>query len=489
MSKDNNHLLDLLFKPKNIAIYTASEKLYYFIMGFKEHEYDLNNLYLVSPNNDELFGVKCIKSIDDIPSDTIDLVILAVRRGILVESLKEVLSKKKVKFIHFFSAGTGESDDIGVKIGEKLREILDKNKDHVRAIGPNCMGLYCPSGKTTYSPTFPREPGNIGLIFHSGDLHSKMITYGSFRHKLTFSKGVSVGNCLDLQISDFLEYYNQDRDTDFVCIYFEGFSKYRESEGKRLFNVLKSMKKPVLILRGGRTTRAQTAVHTHTGSLGSPRKMWEALYTQTNTIEAGVVLDDLIDYANMFNQFFKRYRGLPFKEQLKYYPKSNNALVILWSGGIGILDTDALTEIGINLPLFEGEEKKKLMDVYPLKIGSLSNPLDLPWIVTTDIFPNLGKAAVTDKIDVVMLETDSPMHWDKDRFEQYYKNLVEIRDHVVSLNKIFILILPEYPHRARLKYYTKLLEEGFIVYPSITRAAKAFLALYEYGNKLKKSQN
>lgn len=489
MSKDNNHSLDLLFKPKNIAIYTASEKLYYFIMGFKEHEYDLNNLYLVSPNNEELFGIKCIKSIDDIPSDTIDLCIIAVRRDILVESLREVLSKKKVKFIHFFSAGAGESDEIGVKIGRELRDILDKNENKVRAIGPNCMGLYCPEGKNTYTPTFPREPGHIGLIFHSGDLHSKMIIYSNFRHNMTFSKGVSVGNCLDLQISDFLEYYNQDKETDFVCIYFEGFSKYRESEGKRLLNVLKNMSKPVIFLRGGRTKRAQTAVHTHTGSLGTPRKMWDALYTQTNTIEAGILLDDLIDIANMFNQFFKRYRDLPSEEQLQYYPKSNNALVILWSGGIGILDTDALTELGVNLPLFEGEEKKKLMEVYPLKIGSLSNPLDLPWIVTTDIFPSLGKAAVTDKIDVVILETDSPMHWDKDRFDQYYKNLVEIRDHVNSLNKLFILILPEYPHRVRLDYYQKLLDEGIIVYSSITRAAKAFLALYEYGKKLKKSQN
>ena len=192
MSKDNNHSLDLLFKPKNIAIYTASEKLYYFIMGFKEHEYDLNNLYLVSPNNDELFGIKCIKSIEDIPSDTIDLCIIAVRRDILVKSLREVLSKKKVKFIHFFSAGAGESDEIGVKIGRELRDILDKNENKVRAIGPNCMGLYCPEGKNTYTPTFPREPGHIGLIFHSGDLHSKMIIYSNFRHNMTFSKGVSV---------------------------------------------------------------------------------------------------------------------------------------------------------------------------------------------------------------------------------------------------------------------------------------------------------
>jgi len=484
MSKDKDHSMDLLFKPRNIALFEAKEKLYYFLSGFKEHGYDQNNLYLISPTEEEVLGLKCYKSIDDIPSDSIDLFILAVRRELLIDSLNNILSKKKVKFIHFFSAGTGESDELGVKIEKELREII-KNNNNTRAIGPNCMGVYCPEGKNTYSPTFPKEPGNIGLIFHSGDLHSKMILYSSFKYNMAFSKGVSVGNCIDLQISDFLEYFNRDDDTDFVCVYFEGFSKYGETEGKRLFNVLKNMNKPVLILRGGRTTRAQTAVYTHTGSLGSTRKMWQAVYTQTRAIEVGGLLDDLIDYANMFNQFFKKYHNLPIDEQLKYYPKGKNALCILWSGGLGILDTDALTELGIELPYFEGEALERLREVYPLKIGSLSNPLDLPWIVVSDIFPKICKAAVTDQIDFIILETDSPMHWDKERFQKYYNNLIEIRDHVNSLNKYLILILPEYPHRARLKYYKRLLNEGFIVYPSIKRAAKSFLALYEYGKKIR----
>jgi len=486
MSKDTFPSLNFLFKPNNIAIFEAKDKLYYFIMGYKEHGYNLDNLYLINPVEEELFGIKCYKSIEDIPADEIDLFILAVQRDNLIDSLKNALIKKKIKFIHIFSAGTGESDEKGLKIEKELKQILQETENNTRAIGPNCMGLYCPEGKNTYSPTFPKERGNIGLIFHSGDLHSKMITYSSIRYRMTFSKGVSLGNCIDLQISDFLEHFNHDKDIDFVCVYFEGFSKYRKKEGIRLFNLLKTMKKPVLILRGGRTSRAQTAVQTHTGSLGSPRRLWEALYSQTNVIEAGIELDDLIDYAYVFNEFFKKYRNLPIENQIKFYPKTNNALVILWSGGLGILDTDTLTELGINLPYFEGIEKEKLLEIYPLKIGSLSNPLDLPWIVATDVFPELCKAAVSEKIDLVILETDSPMHWDKERFQRYYKNLLEIRDHVNSLNKLFILIFPEYPHRKRLKYYNKLLNDGFIVYSSVTRAAKAFLALYEYGKNLKK---
>ncbi|MHA1148794.1 MAG: CoA-binding protein [Promethearchaeota archaeon] len=486
MIKESNISLDLLFKPKNVAIYEAKDKLYYFISGYEQHGFDIDKFYLINPKEEQVMNIKCYKTIESIPEDTIDLFIIAVRRELIISILKEILDKKKVNFIHFFSAGTTEADAIGEKIELEIKEILNSKNLTTRAIGPNCMGVYCPNGKNTYSPAFPKESGNIGLIFHSGDLHSKMITYGSERYKFRYSKGVSVGNCIDLQISDFLRYFNQDEETDFICIYFEGFPKHHKEEGKTLFKALKEMKKPVLFLRGGRTSRAQTAVLTHTGSLGTPTKMWDAVFKQTHAIQVDGILDDLIDYANIFNEFFKRYKHLSIEERMKFYPKSKKALVILWSGGLGILDTDALTEIGIELPYFEGKTLKKLREVYPLKIGSLSNPLDLPWIVTTDIFVELSKAAVGENIDVVLLETDSPMHWDSERFEKYYNNLKSIRDHVNSLNKFFILILPEYPHPIRNKYYKRLIADGFIVYPSIRRAGKSFITLFQYGKKIKR---
>jgi acetyltransferase len=476
--------LDLLFKPKTIAIYTASEKLYYFINGFIEFRFDLDNLYLISSKDEELFGIKCYKSLDDIPEE-IDLCIMAVRRDLLVQSLNEVLNKKKVKFIHFFTAGTAETDDKGLKIETQLIEIMRNHNHTTRAIGPNCMGVYCPNGKNTYAPTFPKESGNISLIFHSGDLHSKMLIYSSLKYRLKFSKGVSVGNCVDLQISDFLIYFNQDKETDIICIYFEGFSRFRKSEGKRLLNALKNMEKPVLFLRGGRTQRAQTAVLTHTGSLGTGEKIWDALFKQTTTINAGTILDDLIDNTYLFNEFFKKYKNLIFTEKIPKYPKGRNALVILWSGGLGIIDTDELTDLGINLPYFEGETIEKLRKIYPLTIGSLSNPLDLPWIASDQIFADISKAAVSENIDFVILETDAPLHWDAQKFQIYWNNLIQIKDYVNSLDKIFIIILPQYPHRNQRRYTKMLLDEGFIIYPSVRRAAKAFLSLFEYGRKMK----
>ena len=484
----NSKSLDGLFKPKNVAIYEAKEKFAYFIEGFKTQGFNLTNLYLISPTEEELFGIKCYKSIENVPTDTIDLLILAVRREILIPTLKEILSKKKVNFIHFFTAGTGEYDDIGLKIENDLKELLDYKYPNIKAIGPNCMGIYCPNGKNSYLPMFPTESGIIGLVFHSGDLCSRTIMYGSIRYNLTFSKGASIGNCVNLQVSDFLEYLEQDNETEIISIYFEGFTRYTKLEGRKLFNILKTMRKPVLFLRGGKTKRGQSAVLTHTGSLGTDEKIWQTIYKQTPLIEVGSSLDELIDFIFIFNKFYKDNQELTLKQQIDLYPKGKNALVILWSGGLGIIDTDTLTELGVNLPLFNDETIEKLMQIYPVKIGSLSNPLDLPWISRSEGYLDLCKAAISENVDLIIMHSD-PRRRDKKSFEDYYNLLKEIRDHVESLKKILILIVPEYPDNWRKKYYQMLLKDNFIVYPDLERAAKAFLAFYEHGQKLRRLLN
>jgi len=482
MSDNKDNSLELLFKPRNVAIFEAKDKISYFIEGFKVQGFNLDNLYLISPTIENLFDIKCYKSFDDIPSDSIDLLILSVRRESLVGSLKEILKKKKINFVHIFTAGTGESDEIGVKIESQLQEILKEN-GVTRAIGPNCMGIYCPSGKNAYYPSFPTETGNVGLIFQSGDLHSKMIKFGSRNYNLKFSKGVSVGNCMDLQTSDFLQDFNNDDETDLICVYFEGFSSLHEKEGKKLLYALKNMKIPVLFMRGGRSKRGQTAVLTHTGSMATRRNIWNAIYKQTPIIEVPPSLDELIDYANIFYNIINRFKK---REKTVIYPENERALVVLWSGGFGILATDTLTELGIEMPYFQGKTLEKLKKIYPGVVGSLANPLDLPWITQTNTFLEVCVAAIDENIDLVIIETDAWSDMESEGFKAYYNNLVKIKEHTETLNKIFIIILHQYPSESRNAFYNKLVKDDFLVYPTIERAAKSFLAAQEYGKKKKR---
>ncbi len=482
MNTKNLESLNFLFYPRNVAIFGASEKLWYMVKGFEEHNFNKNKLYLINPSKGEIFGQKCYKSIDDIPDETIDLLILAVGRDRLAQSLKELIEQKDIKTIHIFTAGTGESDEKGVIVENELFNIFNNENLSTRAIGPNCMGVYSVKGHLAYEPFLPTEPGNISLVFQSGDLHSQTIRIGARRHNLKYSKGVSIGNCIDLQISDFLQYYNNDDDTDLIMVYFEGINAHYPNEGKELLKTLRAMKKPVLFMHGGKTSRAQKAALTHTGSISTNQKIWKAIYKQTPIVEVPTSLDDMIDYAFIFYKVINRYRDSKNDNYRINYPKGKNVLLILWSGGFGIIDTNMLTELGMNIPYFEGEILEKLRKIYPIKIGSLSNPLDIPWVSSSETYFKIAKVASSENVDLVIIETDM---WEEEpHFDRYYNNILAIRKHVESLDKIFILILPEYPARHRQKYYKKLIDDDFIVYPSVRRAAKAFLALYDYGKKI-----
>ena len=477
--------LELLFKPRNVVIYRISKVVDFFVKGFKRQGFNLENLYLVSPKEDNFLGLKCYKSLDEIPADTIDLLILSIRRDLLVQTLQEILSKKKVNYIHIFTAGTGEFDKIGTEIERKIKAILDKNKN-TRSIGPNCMGFYSPRGKTAYYSSFPEELGNIGLIFQSGDLHSKMIKFGSRRYNLRFSIGVSIGNCVDIQISEVLEYLNEDKETDLICVYFEGISPFHKNEGKYLLEVLKSMKKPVLFMRGGKTERGQTAVLSHTGSMATKKNIWNAVYKQTPIIEVPSSLDELIDYTYLFSNYFNRFKKLR-KEIV--YPLNKRALIILWSGGFGILATDMLIELGLEVPHFKDETLQKLKEIYPIRVGSLSNPLDLPFVTYQKELVEVTKAAVDENINLVILETDAWKDIEGERFKGYYNNLLEIKEYVENQHKIFIIILHQYPSESRRVFSDMLLKDNFLVYPSLEASARSFLKLYEYGKKINKLKN
>ena len=485
MDADTNRTLDTLFNPRNIAIYKASNKLDYFLMGLREQKFRTEKLYLVNPEVEEVFGQKTIKSLEEIPEDTIDLLILAVGRDKIIETVKKLIHQKKIKTIHIFTAGMGESDNVGKKIEKEMMNILHSNEDNIRAIGPNCMGVYSPKGHIAYEPFLPIEPGNISLVFQSGDLHSQTIRIGARRYNLRFSKGASVGNCVDLQVSEFLKYFNDDIDTDIIGVYFEGFSKLHPNEGKQFLETLKSMKKPVLFMNGGKTERAQTAVLTHTGSIGSNKKVWEAVVKQTPIIEVPTSMDDMIDYLYLFNNYIDRFKKAGKKLEEIIYPNGKNVLLILWSGGFGIIDTNTLTELGLNVPYFEGENLEKLRKIYPIKIGSLNNPIDIPWISSSTKYLEVAKTAISGNIDLVMIETDLFGDFE-DRYQSdYYKNILKIKEYTESLEKTLMLILPQYPGKNIEKYVNKLFEDGFIVYPSVRRAGKSFLALYEYGKKIK----
>jgi acyl-CoA synthetase (NDP forming) len=205
------------------------------------------------------------------------------------------------------------------------------------------------------------------------------------------------------------------------------------------------------------------------------------VFKQTPTIEIPSSLDELIDCVYLFSYYFNRFKKLG-KEVI--YPGNNRSLIILWSGGFGILATDYLVEIGLEVPHFKGEALDKLKRIFDIRVGSLANPLDLPFVTYQKELAEVTKAASDEDINLVLLETDAWKDIEGKRFKGYYNNLLDIRSYVESQNKTFIIILHQYPSESRKIFVDMLLKDKFLVYPSLEAAAKSFLKLYEYGKKI-----
>jgi hypothetical protein len=110
----------------------------------------------------------------------------------------------------------------------------------------------------------------------------------------------------------------------------------------------------------------------------------------------------------------------------------------------------------------------------------------MPWISSSATYIEVAKTAISGNIDVVMIETDTFGDEFQEEYQSnYYKNLLKVKEYTESLGKTLMLILPQYSGKTRENYFSKLTKDGFIVYPNVRRAGKSFLALYEYGKKIK----
>lgn len=455
-----------LFYPKSLAFIGATNKRTWQLRGILERGFT-GEIFLVSKSSDELFGKKCFKDITEIP-DGIDHAIIAVNRNTLLEIVKHCI-KKKFSTIHIFSAGTGEFDEKGRKIEDELYNIL--NNSATRAIGPNCMGVYSTGGKFSYSPYFKADPvGNVAFVSQSGDLTDR--TVESLNELgVNFSTAASIGNSISLNISDFIEYFNSDGKTDIIGIYFEGFSRYRKFQGRRLLEVLKKNKKPLIMLRSGVTEQGKRSVNSHTGSLTTSRQIWNAVYAQSNIIPVRS-LEELIETTQAF-----------------YYckdilPKVNGVILITWSGGTATVATDLISEIGVDVPEIQDPAMSNMKKM--IRIGSTLNPLDLPWVSGSETYAKIIQIAASEPyIGGVFLETFAPSD-DWDRGDDYLTRLLGLKEYCTSLGKPFFISLP-YGGNAvkREEFKQKILGMGIPIFPSFDSAARSFLNLYKFQKSTK----
>lgn len=351
-----HHELDFIFHPRSVAVVGASTNVMgsgSFLVAFKAMGFD-GELYPVNRRAEEIMGYRCYPRLTEVPGE-VDYVISSIPAQAVPELVEEA-GVKGVKVIHFFTAGfseTGEEERI-----ELEQRVLDRARAlGIRAIGPNCMGLYVPSAGLSFMPDMPKEPGPIAFISQSGANAGEFVRLGALRG-LRFSKVISYGNAADLSEADFFDYCAWDPETEIITAYTEGVK-----DGQRFLRALRTaaMQKPVAILKGGRTEAGGRATDSHTGSLAGSREIFDAACRQAGAVQVDD-LEDLVDVAVAF-RFVGSLRG-------------PGAGIVGGGGGRSVLAADTVAGTGLAVPALPEETQRKLREFTPLAGTSVRNPID-----------------------------------------------------------------------------------------------------------------
>ncbi len=450
--------MDVFFNPKSIAIIGASEALKF---GHTMTKYLLNSnfkTYPVNINKDIIFGHKVFKSINDIPDD-IELVVIIVKNEYVLDVVKDSV-KKGVKGIIIESAGFAETNiERFVKIQEEI-ETIAKNSN-VRIIGPNCVGVTNFDNKfTTAEVDFNQsiENGTISVIAQSGVLGNIFVEW-SASQKIGFSKTITLGNKVDVDEIDMLEYLENDPNTNVVTVYLEGVKR-----GPKLIEILKKMTKPVLILKNGRSEIGSRAIKSHTGSIAGNDKIYDAIFKQYSGIYRVNNFYEMFNIAQVF--------------ATQPLPKGKNIAITTSSGSLGILACDEIEKHGLELAVLHDSTIKEMKSISP-NWTSLKNPVDLgPSLFMT--FSQSLKAILNDEnVDALLHIFAVPQQPIKDFSLPITPHLREMRNLSTKLKKPVITCV--FGSRWITEYFLQHSNKYKIpIMAQISHAIKAFKFMYDF---------
>ena len=349
----------VFLSPKSIAIIGASDKegsvgraiTNNIMKGYK------GTIYPISPTRETVFDKKAYKSVLDVPGK-VDLAVV-VTKNTIVPSVLEECGKKKLRGAIVITAGFKEVDEEGAKLEQKLKDIAKKYK--LQIIGPNCLGVMNLEPQTMMNSTFLKitpKSGEIALVSQSGAICAALVEDASAQG-IGFSAVISMGNKADMSEIDILKMLAEHKQTKVIVIYLEDMGNGQEFL-KVCKDITRKKKKPVLVLKSGRSPEGAKAAMSHTGALMGSDEIYDALLKQSGAIRVDT-MEELFDYATAFS-----------KQPL---PINGDLVIVSNAGGPAIISTDACSKLGIKMAKIE-EIRKKIDAVIP-PWGSSRNPVDI----------------------------------------------------------------------------------------------------------------
>ncbi len=354
--------INKFFAPKSVAIIGASDNTKKFGHVILKNYMDMGftgNIYPINPGHDSILGIKCYKSVLDVHDD-IDSAVIVVPPKAANDALKDCV-KKRIEAVVMITAGYRETGGAGICREQELKSII-KDTD-TRVVGPNCIGIYDSFGKidTLFLPDYKlKRPasGNIAFISQSGAFALSILDWAA-TEEIGISRFVSYGNRADVDEIELLNYLRDDKKTKAIAVYLEGVRN-----GRDFLACLKKVaaKKPVVILKAGKSKSGTKAVQSHTGSLAGSYEVFKGAIRQGGAIEAENT-EQLFDFCRV----------------LAYQPtaKGQRIAVITNGGGFGVMCADSIEKAGLSLSEFSKDTIENIKSVMPKEYSSVHNPLDL----------------------------------------------------------------------------------------------------------------
>ncbi len=385
-------MLDALMRPRSIAVIGASRTPrtigYQILDNLVRHGY-AGAVYPVNPTAQAVHSIRAYPSVEAIPYD-VDLAVIVVPKQ-HVMSVAESCCRKGVGGMVVISAGFKEVGGDGEERERALRELVRAHG--VRLVGPNCMGVLNTaegmSMNATFAPTMP-PAGPVAFMSQSGAMGVTILDYAA-EYGIGISQFVSVGNKADVSGNDLVQYWADDEKTGVILMYLENFGNPRKFT--RLAREI-TRKKPIMVVKSGRSGAGARAASSHTGSLAGADTATDALLRQSGVLRVDTV-EEMFDLAMAFSH--------------QPIPRGKRVAIVTNAGGPGILIADACEAAGLAVTDLTEETRAYLAQRLPEE-ASTRNPVDMIASATPQSYRMAVEAVLADpNVDAVIATFVPPL--------------------------------------------------------------------------------
>ncbi|MEJ2285914.1 MAG: acetate--CoA ligase family protein, partial [Desulfobacterales bacterium] len=354
MSVEN---MDKLFQPKSIAVVGASERQGSVGAALMRNLLDRGfpgDIYPINPNHNQIWNLSAYPSIKDLKTP-VDLAVVATPIVSVPQIVRDCVALK-VGGLVIISAGGKEIGEEGKKLEAAISKAAERSG--LRIIGPNCVGIM--AGRSKLNASFANQmplPGRMAFISQSGAICTAILDL-SIKEKIGFSHFVSLGDMLDVDFGDMIDYLGGESQVSSIVMYVESLTHYRKfmSAARAVSRV-----KPIIALKAGRTQAGALAAASHTGALAGEDAVYDAAFQRAGILRVKT-FEELFDCAELLAKQPK--------------PQGSGLAIITNAGGLGVMAADTLSDYGCEPVTLSEDTLKKLDEILP-SFWSKRNPIDM----------------------------------------------------------------------------------------------------------------